>query len=60
MQADWAYLRQSRNTCVSLLAQTTCGANENDGDFGSVCGGDEGDNDGRGGDDSGDDDNKLL
>ena len=38
-------------TPVSLLAQTTCGANENDGD----CGGDECDNDGRGGDDSDDD-----
>ena len=57
-------------TPVSLLAQTTCGANENDGDSGGVCGGDECDNDGRdgddsddevcGGDDSGDDDNKLL
>ena len=59
-----------KETPVSLLAQTTCGANEDDGDSGGVCGGDECDNDGRdgddsddevcGGDDSGDDDNKLL
>ena len=43
-------------TPVSLLAQTTCGANESDGDCGGVCGGDECDNDGRGDSDDSDDD----